>query len=381
MSQYRSKALSSIAVGLLIAGSAMPVMAGGTIKIDDTKSISVGAGIRTAFMVTEDGAPNGGSEGKDFDVLNSRLYISGQVTEEWKFTLNFEEIWGEYGVLDAMIQYELNEYFNVWAGRVLTPADRIEMNGPFYGLSWGQYTVPLYPSDNDPTEPFAAGAYGRDDGFVIWGDANKFQYAFGIFDGLNSPANHSDSLLYSARFAYNFLNKEQNPGYYTSSTYYGGLGDIFTLGLSGQFQENGAGDTAADGETFSGYAVDMLFEKVLGGSVLTLEGEYKDFDTDYVSTGSPTEFVMFDGEAMFVTAAYLFPGGEGPGRYQPYIRYTENNPEMGKVSDLSEVGLNYVIDGHNLRLNVNVTNGDAGASGQAAADDAHTVSFGIQYQI
>jgi len=39
---------------------------------------------------------------------------------------------GEYGVLDAIIQYEPGKAFNVWMGRMLTPADRIEMNGPLF---------------------------------------------------------------------------------------------------------------------------------------------------------------------------------------------------------------------------------------------------------
>ena len=35
------------------------VLAGGTLKIDDTKSWNIGAGMRASYAALEDGAPNG----------------------------------------------------------------------------------------------------------------------------------------------------------------------------------------------------------------------------------------------------------------------------------------------------------------------------------
>jgi len=46
---------------------------------------------------------------------------------------------------------------------MLTPADRIEMNGPYYALTWNQYTQPVYPSDQGGD----ARTYGRDDGITV----------------------------------------------------------------------------------------------------------------------------------------------------------------------------------------------------------------------
>jgi len=245
--------------GILVALSA-PAFAGGKIKIDDTKWISVGAGVRTSVASVSDAAPDGSSRSSDFNLENARLYISGQATKDFKFYFGTEKMHGEYGILDAIIQYEPGEKFNVWMGRMLTPADRIEMNGPFYGLSWNQYTVPLYPSDNDPSNGAngVAGTYGRDEGITFWGSFDKFQYAVGIFDGYSGVENQSDAPLYAARFAYNFMSKESNPGYYTSSTYFGKGGDILTLALSAQSQSDGYGTVASSG-SFSGYAVDLFF--------------------------------------------------------------------------------------------------------------------------
>ncbi len=370
----------SLLLSSLLIASSTPVLAGGKIQIDDTRWISIGAGIRTSVASVSDAAPNGTSRANNFNLENMRLYIAGQASKDFKFYFGTDKMWGEYGVLDAIVQYEPGEKFNVWMGRMLTPADRIEMNGPFYGLTWGQYTVPLYPSDNDGSNGAngVAGTYGRDEGVTFWGRLDKFQYAIGVFDGYSGTANQTDAPLFATRLAYNFLNKESNPGYYTSSTYYGKAGDILTLAVSGQYQSDGYG-TAAQSGSFSGYAIDGLFEKPLAdGAVITLEGEYKSFDVS-TAAASPT-FSMFDGNAYFASIAYLVGAEYGSGKFQPYLRYTGNNPSVGDSSSLTELGVNYVISGHNLKLNLNFSSGDASASG-AKGTDRNAILFGMQFQI
>ncbi len=389
----KSILISPLLLGSLVANNAL---AAGTIKISDEASVSIGAGIRTQLTFAEDGAPDGSSTSTDFDVPSVRLYINGQINKTIGVTVNTERVDGNIDILDAFARFEFNQYFNVWAGLMLTPADRIELNGPYYGLSWNQYTQPLFASDqdnpNDDTEG-QAGTLGRDTGITVWGSANKFQYALGIFDGVDGGPNTSDNPLFAGRIAYNFLNKEDNPGYYTSSTYHGGLGNIFTLGASFQSQSDGVGNELESGDFF-GYTIDLLSETVLGnGDVVTVEAEYKDFDSDF--TGNSVDrtpegtcagtqgFCLFDGDSYFFTAAYLFKGkGEGDfsGDFQPYVRFVSNNPSDGDDSDLTEIGLNYVIKGHNARLNVNYSTGDANISG-FLGDDIDVLSFGIQLQI
>jgi hypothetical protein len=367
--------------GLLAAASlSMPAAAGKKLEIDETKWISIGAGMRTIAKYTEDGAPSG-DDATDFDVESVRLYLSGQVHEYVKFTFNTEEIYGDgpVDVLDAIAQLEISPGFNIWMGRMLTPADRIEMNGPYYGLSWNQYTQPLYPSDQGGD----AGNYGRDDGVTVWGTLGKFQYAVGAFEGVSGGPNQDDNVLFAGRFAYNFLNMEGNPAYYTSSTYFGAAGNILTLAVSAQSQKDGVGSASEPGD-FTGYTVDLLSETVFdGGGTATVEAEYKNFDADFTLAEGPVGggcFCLFDGESYFATGAYYFPKKVGPGNFQPYVRYVKNDPSDGEDSDLTELGLNYVIDGHNARLNLNYGSGDANISGYKGAD-VDSVSFGIQIQI
>ncbi|MFP6814750.1 MAG: hypothetical protein VB949_03670, partial [Pseudomonadales bacterium] len=190
-------------------------------------------------------------------------------------------------------------------------------------------------------------------------------------------------LLVAGRFAYNFLNKEANPAYYTSSTYYGGAGDVFTVALFLQSQADGAG-TGAEPTDFFVYGFDVLFEKVLGnGGVVTLEGEFKEFDVDLTATmiGDPECFCLYDGTSYFATVAYLFPEEVGFGKFQPYVRFTKNDPsDFFESSDLIEVGVNYVISGHNTRLNINFTDGDANLTGVPGAD-VNALTIGVQIQI
>ena len=75
----------------------------------------------------------------------------------------------------------------------------------------------------------------------------------------------------------------------------------------------------------------------------------------------------------------LQPGGE-TGRFQPYLRHVSNEPSDADSSELTELGVNYIIDGHNARLNLNYNSGDANISGYAGPD-RDSLSFGVQLQL
>ena len=383
---------TKVAHSLVLLSSALLVanaQAAGTIKIDDTRSVTFGGGIRAGFTSTENGAPNGTDDSKDFNLQSARLYVSGTASEKIKFTFNTEckgcvfgsqdaaGSGGDIDVLDAIAQFELSPKFNVWIGRMLTPADRIEMNGPYYGLTWNQYTVPLLPSDQTGD----AGLLGRDDGVTVWGGVGKFQYAAGLFTGLKGGANQKDSPLFATRLSYSFLAKEDNPAYYTSSTYFGTGGDIATLGFVYQKQSDGTGTAAQPGD-FDATILDFLYEKAIDkGAAFTVEAEFKKFNADLTpaAKASSTCFCLFDGKSYFVTVAYLLPSAK-PLKWQPYIRHTSNDPSTGASSDLNELGVNMIMRGHNARLNVSYTDGDANLSG-APGPDVSTLSFGVQIQI
>ena len=377
--------------------------AGATFKIDETKWVSIGAGLRTSFTATEEAAA-GSKWTNDFSLDNMRLYLNAQIHEYIKMEFNTEcqfcgSNGGDIKVLDAIGKFEFNQYMNIWVGRMLVPAERREMNGPFYSAVYNIFSTgtPFDSADfGGPAGigPGQAGLYGRDDGATIWGSImeGRLQYAFGVFNGLRGSANTDDNLLYAQRIAYNFWDVEKNPGYYTSGTYYGTGGDILTVAVSNQYQEDGAG-TATDKGDFRGTAVDILMEKVLGnGGVVTFNGEYKNYgvNSGYSQatrdSGAPG-FNLFEGDAFDVSAMYLFPQKIAIGQFQPFIRYTNTLPEDSTNRAVYEAGVNYVIDGHNALVSLNwaygdrITEGVLDFSSDAGGDSVHSITLGFQLQI
>ncbi|MVF22598.1 hypothetical protein EVC37_13400 [Methylocaldum sp. BRCS4] len=392
-------ALLPAALAALTTAYAPVSLGGATFKIDDTKWVSIGAGLRTSFTATEEAA-NAGKWSNDFNLDNIRLYLNGQIHKYFKIEFNTDcqtcGDGGEMRILDAIGKFEFDPMFNIWMGRMLVPAERREMNGPFFSAVYNIFGAgtPFEPADFNTTirsDGTSAGSFGRDDGATIWGSFfdGRLQYAAGFFRGLRNGANVDDNILYAQRFAYNFLDVEKNPGYYTSGTYYGQGGDILTLGVSNQYQEDGAG-TRSDPGNFRGTAVDILFEKPLGDmGVVTVNGEYKNYGIKGYGMASRLAgggFAMFEGDAYDVSAMYLLPQKVWVGQFQPYVRYVNVDPIKSASRDVYEAGINYIIDGHNAKIMLMYEYGDLLTKGldytsTAAGDDVSSIKLGFQLQI
>ncbi len=411
MNSYIEQAVSGRNVRLLCtavltalaAGQASNSYAGATFKIDDTKWVSVGAGLRSSFRAQEEAAGNPGAQkwNNDFALDNIRLYLNGQIHKYLKVEFNTDcqtcSNGGEVRVLDAIGKFEIDPMYNLWVGRMLVPAERREMNGPFYSAIYNIFSggTPFESADYNLTiksDGTSAGSFGRDDGATVWGAffEGRFQYAVGFFRGLRGGANVDDNILYSQRFAYNFWEVEKNPGYYTSGTYYGKGGDILTAAVSNQYQEGGAG-TFADPGNFRGTSADILFEKVLpNNGVITLNGEYKNYGISggysQASRNAGGGFSMFEGNAYDFSGMYLFPQKIWIGQVQPYARYVNVEPTRSANRDVYEAGVNYVIDGHNAKVSLSWQYGDLLTKGlnytsSADGDKVNAMNLGFQWQI
>jgi len=407
--------LTALSLVTLAAGYAPVTQAGATFKIDDTKWISVGLGLRSSFQTVEGAAGNNGDKWtNDFNLDNARIYLNGQIHKYLKVEFNTDcqtcSNGGEVRVLDAIGKIEYNPYVNLWVGRMLVPAERREMNGPFYSPIYQIFSsgTPFEPADYNlviKSDGTSAGSFGRDDGATFWGAAfdGRFQYAVGFFRGLRGGANIDDNILYAQRIAYNFWEVEKNPGYYTSGTYFGKGGDILTVGVNNQYQEDGAGQGAtvvgntvipADPGNFRGTGVDVLMEKVLPNNygVVTVNGEYKNYN---ISNGYgqivrdanfPNSFSMFEGNAYDLSAMYLFPQKVWIGQFQPYLRYVNVDPNGSTSRNAYQAGVNYVIDGHNALISLNYVYGDIATKGlnytsTATGDNVNSIIVGFQWQI
>ena len=396
----------------LVAGmvSTVPsVYAGGTIKADEDKWISIGMGTRQSINMREDGSASGAQWSNDFKIDNARIYINGGIHKYVKFAFNTECFncntggggtpgtggTGQFasnsniGLLDAIGQFEFNELVNFWIGRTLIPTDRGELNGPYYHAVFDGFRTPLGPSDFSGNFPQGgagvngAGVYGRDNGVVFFGKVHPggthLQYVASVFTGLRSGAgfgpNQRNSLKYAGRLTWNLLNDESNPGYYTSGTYYGTAGDILAIAAGGEYQNAGAG-SFANQSAFGSFVSDLLFEKVLDNNngktngVFTFNAEYKRYWAQSLAAwaanalGGPGDcFCMFSGTSVTAYALYLFPNEVGIGRFQPYGRYTFVNSVHSSALDEFELGMNYVISGHNARISTYYRNGNLATNG------------------
>ena len=148
---FRRYLSTSIVAALTVVTSSL-AEAGATFKIDDTKWVSIGAGLRTSFRAQEEAA-NGSKWSNDFNLDNIRLYLNGQVHKYIKIEFNTDcqtcSNGGEIRILDAIGKFEYKPEINVWAGRMLVPAERREMNGPFYSAIYNIFAngTPFEPSD------------------------------------------------------------------------------------------------------------------------------------------------------------------------------------------------------------------------------------------
>lgn len=364
-----------------------------TFDLGGDASFSIGAGLRLSYESVEDAAPSGSDRSNDFVVNNTRIYTSGRVTKTIGATLNFEREGGGntpdgLRVMDAYVQYEPMPEFNIWLGRMLPASDRANLDGPFYLNVWDYPgAVSQYPNL----------AVGRDNGVQVWGKLmdDKLTYVLGAFKGHNNVAggaNDSDELLYSGRLAYAFWDAEPAPAYYTGSTYYGAK-DILTVAVAGMFQSDAIGVAGAASD-YTGMNIDVLMEKKLAGDgVLTLEGAYYDYDLDGAAdcgSGEPGAPVcpaagssdnvggLVEGDGYLATAAFLLPGKIGIGQVQPFVRYQNFDRSLSNTEvDIVDVGLNYVIKGHNARVSAFWSN----AEDERAASDVDKFVIGVQIQI
>lgn len=362
----------------MFATSPSKAQAGGKIDIGSNRSISLGMGLRSSISTAENGAPNGSSNSKDFTLESFRLYVGGQLSENISFEFNSDYDSAPAGtegirVLDAVIKFAFSETFNIWAGRFLPPSDRSNLSGPYYLNAWDFPFVQKYPN------VFA----GRDDGLAVWGqlEGGRFKYQLGVFEGTEDTSggpNQSDALLYTGRLTLNLLDPE--PGYYNSSTHYGGK-DIAAIGLVGMYQEDAVG-TPGNAGSFTGWNIDLLFEKDLGGSgVATLEGAYYNYDVENKAL-APTSGDGTEGEGFMGLASFLFPNKVGSGSFegqlQSMVRYQEFENEGVVVGEHSrtDIGISHIMNGHNARISLTYSMDDP-----ASGPDADIIKLGMQFQL
>jgi hypothetical protein len=299
--------------------------------------VSVGAGLISSFYDCDKGCiygqgtvPPGDSNIDGFALDSMRLYLSGAVTDQIKFTFNTEYSSKSDGVLvmDAIGRFEFSDEVNIWAGRFLEPSDRANLSGPFYSQDAAAFVDGI--GDNYPGV-----AIGRDNGIAYWGQFGILKVQVGAFDGesLNSAVADKSRVLSAARLTLDFWDPE--PGYYINGTYYGDK-DILSVGVAAQNQNSK-----------TEWNIDGLMEKKLPNlGVISVEAEY--LKDNGLSSTTPS-----DGWNALVS--YLFPQVIGIGKFQLLGKYGQKTEDATAITTsdktkTTEINVNYIIKGFNARV-------------------------------
>ena len=119
-------------------------------------------------------------------------------------------------------------------------------------------------------------------------------------------------------------------------------------------------------------------KKIQNGAVVNLEGAYYNYDTDDKVDTSITQ-----GQSYLLLGSYLMPNSIGWGKLQPYVRQqhfsreTDGDKTANGGHWRTEGGLNYIIDGHNAKLNATYY---VDKNGTGAAERG-TFLVGFQFQL
>jgi hypothetical protein len=341
-----------------------PAIAGPTINIDKDSFLWLGLYGRLDFTAQEASAP-GGSWSKEFSEEEGRLlmYLQGMKLGEKgivAYELDIDTQNGTPGggptnvkVLDNYIQFEFNDYAKFWVGRFVPPCDRASMTAPAY----------LYAFDYPIVSAWQI-AYSniRDNNAAFWGqvDGGQYKYYFALSNGRHDQVNQADNLKYWLRLQADFLDPE--PGYYPSSSY-DGAKKIASIGVSYSYQKDGAGNVGLAGpgvvtsKSFKEFAIDYRYEapdNISGaGGKFDSEGAWYDYDIDHATD---TSGYLLQGHGYFVNAGYAFPQKFGIGRLEPIVGFEQfwrsptNNVGLQGKQQRFEVGLQYLIKGHDIRI-------------------------------
>jgi hypothetical protein len=301
------------------------------------------------------------------------LLLNGQVHRYVGWTADFVATYGPgtsgtkstASIVDLIAKIEINDAFHAWFGRMLVPSDRSNFAGPWFMSPWNY--PGFYVPGAAPVGP-RQGEFGRNDGATIWGQfgGGTLKYFAGVFD----LTQKDQSPLYSGRISLSLINPE--PGYYHSSTYYGGK-DVLSIGLSGQFKRNGSVSVAPPGGVarmgdYNGASADVLFEKKIGQGALDLEGAFYVFNGD----NEPID------NHFYALASYLIPGEIGIGRLQPLVRYQQATPSADGAAKwkIMDAQIGYAIKEYAARLALGYQRTDLGTD----ASVSNAFVLGIQLQ-
>lgn len=281
----------------------------------------------------------GGDNSNDFFTRRNRIMLLGQAAEKVHFFVNYDaaantpNVTNDYRqdpvLTDAFVDFRIAPEFNVVVGRQLVPFT-IDNNTSAVTLTAIDY--PTRALANQPS--YASGAFWRDDGVMARGllAGGKVDYRVGYFRGdRDNGRNPSGDGRFTGMVMFNLASPQG--GWFFNQNSLGAL-DVLSFGFGYDTIGRSSG-TADDHEAWSAF---FTMEKTLGAGHLTLNGTYIDWDGVVGGFG--------DGSSFSMAAAFL-PTGT---KWQPYVRWQQQDPDVGTKLDTVGLGLTYLLSGHRVKV-------------------------------
>jgi hypothetical protein len=272
----------------------------------------------------------------------------------------------DFSILDAVIRFELNKAFNVYAGKFK------------YNLSRENLEACETPLTLDRSlfirAPFVS---TRDNGVAVWGNLfnDMFQYRADIMNGRSASGDVTpkSNFRYSFRGHVSLLDPENGYGY--KGTYLGKK-KVLTIGGAYQFEPDVAfSDTVnrTGSVDYNGWTTDIFFEYPLEGiGTVTFSGAYEDIDLGdaYKGANPDSGTVGLTGQknGWYLKAGYMLPTMPLQifGRYEKWKFAALNLSSTGVATDTIfdqrvdwfGVGANYYFRDQNLKLTFEYSNTD-----------------------
>lgn len=356
--------LGRCAAFALAAGAPLCASAGPTIAFGDEGYVTFSYAFQLWARSQSYTSPTDNGSSYDTYFRRNRLLFAGQANDLVGFYVQIEA--GNDDKLgdsdrsifyrDAYATVDFSDGLRLIAGRFKNTFSRENLEACLEPLSIDRSEVLSYA-------PFGAQGGSRDTGVALWGNLadGRVQYRVMVADGRQGNEIPKKSPRLTGRLHLSLLDPETDYGYLSN---YLGTRKVLTLGAAYDYQADVAYGNFAertDLKDYKAWTVDAFFEYPTRSGTYVLSAAYFDYRTGNAINENPDPRLPVTSElkGFYVKGAYLFPQKVGPGRLQPYFRYEKSDYAASSGffdQRWSGAGVNYYLNGQNLRLSLEYAN-------------------------
>jgi len=360
MAIFPARHVRRLALAVALAAAAPQSLAGPTIAFGDEGYLTISYGMQLWTRHQSYSSPTDNGDMWDTYLRRNRLLFAGQANDVFGYYVQVEagndDKYGnadkEIFFRDAYVTADFRDDVRLIAGRFKSTFTRENLEACLEPLTIDRAEIISYA-------PFGTQGGTRDTGIAVWGNlANGLvQYRAMVADGRQGDVVAKKSPRVTGRVHVSLFDPETDYGYLAT---YLGTRKVLTLGAAYDYQADVAYanyPARTDIVDYKAWTADVYFEYPTRAGTITLTGAYMDYSTGDAINKSPDPQLSVTSElqAYYVKGGFLFPQKLGWGRLQPYFRYEKSDYAVASGyydQEWRGVGVNYYINGQNLRLSL-----------------------------